>query len=98
MANPNPSSKDAQSAAEAKASKGAGRSSKAAKRASNGPFWHADADVSVRMGAALAGASNNGASNNGASNNPTCGPQLASRTRSPADSDPSGALSRKISG
>src|SRR5262249_14740328 len=39
-----------------------------------------------------------GAASAEASNNPTCGSRLANRTRSPADSDPSGALSRKISG
>jgi hypothetical protein len=51
-------------------------------------FDEASADVSVRTGAPLAEASNN----------PTCGSRLANRTRAPADSDPSGALSRKISG
>jgi hypothetical protein len=66
-------------------SKDAGRSSKAAKRSSNGAFRHAD--VSVSMPHPLAGASK-----------PTCGSRLASRMRSPGDPDPSGALSRKSSG
>src|SRR5262249_34227245 len=80
---------DWQSSAEAnRLSKDAGRSSKASKRSSNGASRHVAADVSVGMGAALAGASNN----------PTCGSRLANRTRSLADPDPSGALSRKISG
>src|SRR5262249_43615804 len=80
---------DWQSSAEAnRLSKDAGRSSKASKRSSNGALRHAAADVSVGMGAALAGASNN----------PTCGSRLANRTRSLADPDPSGALRRKTSG
>ena len=84
------SSKEAgQSPLEAKRlSKDAGGSSKAAKRSSNGEFRHAEAAVSVSMPDALVGASNN----------PTCGSRLASRTRSPAELDPSGAPSRKISG
>src|SRR5262245_10676417 len=89
MANPNLSSKETvSSSAEAIRSKDTEGSFKAAKRSSNGALGPADADVSFSMGAALAGAPNN----------PTCGSRLASRTRSPAAPDPSGALSRKSSG
>src|SRR5436190_5908457 len=69
-------------------SKDAGRSPTALKRSSNRAEPQAEAAVSVSMLRWRVGVSNN----------PTCGSMLASRTRSPAGSDPSGAPSRKISG
>src|SRR5262245_59143354 len=89
MAAARPSSKeDGQTALEAKRlSKEAGGSPKAAKRPSNGGMRHGEAAVSVSMSNVLVGASNN----------PTCGSKLANRTRPPAELDPSGAPSRKIS-